>query len=139
MARQWIKLWVRESLTGTMRFDFTPAERGVWYDLLLLTGNCRLDGIIAAGPGCPYPYEWIAGTLNITMKLLKTTLLKCKQSDRITENGDGIHITNWSKYQSEYNRQKKYRHAAKPVDDDPNRFQSGRYGHMVSRTGGKEQ
>ena len=65
MARRWIKMWVQESLIGTVRFDFTPAERGVWYDLLLLAGNCRMEGVIAAGPGRPYPHGWIAGTLNV--------------------------------------------------------------------------
>ena len=109
MARRWIKIWVQESLTGTMRFDFTPAERGVWYDLLVLAGNCRLEGVIAAGPSKPYPHTWIAGTLNIPLNLLETTLRKCQDSERINDNSDGIHILNWSKYQSEYDRQKPYR------------------------------
>lgn len=109
MARKWIKMWVQESLTGTLRFDFTPAERGVFYDLMLLAGNCRLDGVIAAGVGVPYPHAWIANTLNIQVKLLDDTLRKCTDTGRMEENGDGIHILNWDKYQSEYERQKPYR------------------------------
>ena len=104
--KRWVKLWVQESLIGTVRFDFSPAERGVWFDLLILAGNCRLEGIIAAGPGSPYPHNWIAGTLNIDIELLESTLEKCKLSDRIVENGNGIEILNWGKYQSEYDRQK---------------------------------
>jgi hypothetical protein len=96
-----------------MRFDFTPAERGVWYDLLVLAGNCRMDGVVAAGQGKPYPYSWIAGTLNVPLKLLETTLEKCRVSERIHENNDGIHIQNWKKYQSEYERQKPYRERKK--------------------------
>ncbi len=117
MARKWIKLWVQECLTGTMRFDFLPEERGVWYDLLILAGNCRLDGIIAAGPNKPYPHNWIAGTLNIPPELLEETLKKCELSDRISENCDGIHILNWKRYQSEYDRQKPYRKAKKGKPD----------------------
>jgi len=131
MARRWIKVWVQESLTGTMRFDFTPAERGVWYDLLILAGNCRLEGIIAAGPGKPYPHHWIAGTLNIPQELLEVTLGKCQESQRINENSDGIHILNWARYQSEYDRQKPYRQKNK--DEDPDKYTKGKYGHMVKK------
>lgn len=132
MARKWIKVWVQESLTGTIRFDFTPAERGVWFDLLILAGNCRLDGIIAAGPGKPYPHSWIAGTLNIPLELLEQTLKKCN-GDRTGEDGDGIHIKNWTKYQSEYERQKPYREQKK-ISDDPDKYKKGKYGHMVVST-----
>ncbi len=110
MARRWVKLWVSESLRGTIRFDFTPAERSVWYDLLVLAGDCRQDGLIAPGSGVPYPLKWIAGTLNISSTLLKKTLEICKSSERIEINGDGIKILNWHKYQSEYERQKPFRY-----------------------------
>ena len=134
MARRWVKIWVTESLTGTMRFEFDPAERGVWYDLLVLAGNCRQEGIIAAGPDRPYPLTWIAGTLNVPLPLLKRTLDKCKESERIGMNGTGmIKITNWEKYQSEYDRQKSYRQPKKRCDDDPDKFIKGKYGHMVKR------
>lgn len=131
--RRWVKIWVNESLTGTIRFDFTPQERGVWYDLLLLAGNCRQEGLIAAGNGTPYPRNWIAGTLNIPIKLLNTTIKKCIDTDRISENGDGLKIINWDKYQSEYDRQKPYREASKEKEADPDRYIRGKYGHMVKR------
>jgi hypothetical protein len=111
MARRWVKLWVSESLRGTMRFDFTPAERGVWYDLLLLAGDCRQEGLISPGKDQHYPLRWIAGTLNISPSLLNRTLEKCKTCSRIEVNGNGITILNWAKYQSEYERQKPFRKA----------------------------
>jgi len=111
MARRWIKLWVADSLRGTMRFDFTPAERGVWYDLLILAGDCRQEGLISPGENAQYPLKWIAGTLNISTSLLKKTLEKCKTFNRIEVNSHGIRILNWSKYQSEYERQKPFREA----------------------------
>ncbi len=112
MARRWIKLWVAESLRGTIRFDFTPAERGVWYDLLSMAGDCRIDGYIASGTDKGYPLPWIAGTLNIPEKILKETIDKCIATDLIEQTEQGLHIINWSKYQSEYDRQKKYRDKA---------------------------
>jgi len=133
VARRWIKVWVQESLTGTVRFDFTPAERSVWYDLLILAGNCRLEGIIAAGASKPYPHTWIAGTLNIPIELLEVTLKKCEESERIKENKDGIHILNWGKYQSEYERQKPYRVKKKQEETDPDKYVKGKYGKAVKR------
>ncbi|MFQ5997097.1 MAG: phage replisome organizer N-terminal domain-containing protein [Dehalococcoidales bacterium] len=110
---RWVKLWVNESLQGTIRFDLEPDERGVWYDLLVLAGQCQLDGIIAAGLGRPYPPNWLAGTLNISLELLERTLRKCEQSGKIEVDSYGIHILNWSKYQSEYDRQRPYRQKKK--------------------------
>ena len=109
MGKRWIKLWVHESLEGTIRFDFSPEERAVWYDLLLLAGRCRREGIIAPSEGAAFPHLWIAGTLNISQELLDRTLKKCIETERIKENSNGIEILNWAKYQSEYDRQKPYR------------------------------
>lgn len=136
MARRWIKVWTQECLIGTIRFDFTPEERGVWYDLLVLAGNCRQEGTIAAGPGTPYPLAWIAGTLNIPMGLLQATLKKCVKTERISLNGDGIEILNWQKYQSEYDRQKPYRQAKKVFqtnNPDPDKYIKGKYQGLVQR------
>jgi len=57
------------------------------------------------------------------------TIKKCKESDRIEENHNGIRILNWMRYQSEYERQKPYRQAK----GGPNRFVEGKFGHMVKR------
>ena len=132
MTRLWIKVWVNECLDGTIRFDFTPEERCVWYDLLILAGRCRSEGMISAGKGTPYPKNWIAGTLNIPLELLEKVLVKCQETQRICLNGDGIQIINWKKYQSEYDRQLKSR-LAKQRDEDPTKFKKGKYGHMVNR------
>ena len=65
-------------------------------------------------------------------KTLKKTLDKCIKSKRIEMNGTGlIKITNWEKYQLEYDRQKKSRQ--KKLDDDPDKYIKGKYGHMVRR------
>lgn len=129
--RTWVKIYVNECLEGTIRFDFTPAERGVWYDLILLAGRCRIPGLIAANENAPYPHSYIAGLLNIDQGLFETTLEKCKKSNRILENSEGIKLINWEHYQSEYERQKPYRQKAK--EDDPDKYTKGKYGHMVNR------
>jgi len=107
--RTWVKMWVNECLEGTIRFDFTPAERGVWYDLIILAGHCRVPGVISANETTPYPHSYIAGLLNIDLGLLEATLEKCKVSGRIKETEHGIELMNWEHYQSEYERQKPYR------------------------------
>lgn len=131
--KRWVKVWVSECLNGTIRFDFTPEQRGVWYDLLVLAGNCRHEGLIAAGQGIPYPDNWIAGTLNIPLKLLQVTIQKCIETGRIEKNGSGYRIVNWEKYQSEYDRQKPYREAKKQQqkDSDLDKYFKGKYGHLV--------
>ena len=109
MSKKWVKLWTAESLRGTIRFDFSPEERGVWYDLLAMAGDSRQEGYIGANETHPYPDEWIAATLQIPVKLLKAVIVKCEKTGRIERTEAGLHIRNWSKYQSEYDRQKQYR------------------------------
>ena len=130
--RTWVKMWVNECLQGTIRFDFTAAERGVWYDLVILAGNCRIPGIIAANETSPYPHSYIAGMLNIDLELLEETLEKCKASGRIEETEQGIKLINWEHYQSEYERQKPYRQQ-KQKSEDPDKYIKGKLGHMVQR------
>lgn len=130
--RRWIKIWTRQCLQGSIRFDFSPAERGVWYDLLVLAGHCIQDGIISMSNGVAYPHSWIAVNLNIPRKLLETVLAKCQAAGRITEDETGIRITNWKEYQSEYERQRKYRQQP-TKDTDPDKYVKGKYGHMVWR------
>jgi len=116
--KKWVKLWVSEGLRGTIRFDFTPEERGIWYDLLMMAGDSRHDGFIAPNDRQPYPDEWIAATLNVPLKLFKRVITKCIETERIEMTAVGYRVSNWSKYQSEYDRQKKYREEKKQTEGD---------------------
>ena len=98
-----------ECLRGSIRLELDTAERGIWYDLLLFAGACRKPGQISANPVMPYPHDFIAGTLKIPLEFFEATLIKLEEQGRIHENETGIHIVNWDKYQSEYQRQKPYR------------------------------
>jgi len=131
MRRKWVKIWVDESLTGTVRFDLTPAERSIWYDLIILAGACRVPGQISSNETTPFPHDYIANLLQVPLDLLQTTLKKLADTGRISENENGIHITNWLKYQSEYDRQKKYRGRKETQDKD--KYLKGKYQDHVKR------
>lgn len=125
----WIKLWIAECLEGSIRFDLTPEQRSVWYDLLLLAGKSRTAGLISQDGQTPYPNQYIAGMLNIPLTLLEQAVEKFQATGRIEVTSQGIRITNWDKYQSEYQRQKKYR--TQQPSQDPEKYKGGKYGHMV--------
>lgn len=117
--RRWIKIYTNESLYGSIRYQLSAAERGVWFDLLLLSAQYSNTGDIADRDNKKFPLAFIARTLNIRLNLLKRTLTKCIDEGRITSDATGIHITNWSRYQSEYDRQKQYRQKEAPADKSP--------------------
>ena len=108
--RTWVKFWVNECLDGTAREELEADERGVWYDLIIYSARCRTPGIISANEIQPISRQRLAGLLNISLELLERTLKKCVEQKRIKISETGlIEIVNWKKYQSEYQRQKKYR------------------------------
>src|SRR3990167_2213515 len=109
--RDWIKLWVKDCLIGSIRFELNSEERGVWYDCLLMAGNSRVPGMICANETTPLPIAQMARFLNIDQDLLELCLEKFKASGRIQYDTLGlIHIINWERYQySEYDRQKAHR------------------------------
>lgn len=123
MTRKWIKLYCYERLHGSVSFQLTEAEQSVWDKILCLTGLCSISGSISDNSGRAYPHDFIIHELHVNEKLFESALLKCKSEGRISEDEAGIHITNWDKYQSEYNRQKpyqdKYRASKEPTGDSP--------------------
>lgn len=111
--RPWVKFWVNECLDGTVREELTAEERGVWYDLILISARGRTPGVISANESQSMSRNRLAGILNIPLELLERTLKKAVEQKRIKVDNNGlIHIMNWDKYQSEYQRQKKYRKKA---------------------------
>lgn len=130
--RPWLKLWAVECLEGSIRWQLDAAERGTWYDLLALARITGQEGRIADRDLRPYPHEFIANRLNISLKLLEATLSKCEKEGRILEDEHGIVIANWKVYQSEYERQKPYRDKKKQKAD-PERYQEQQFGHMIKR------
>ncbi len=114
LRRIYRKAWPYDNLFGTLRHELDAAERGVWNDLLDFAKLSRVKpGIIAPNEKSGYKHEWLAAFFNVPLELLKGTLVKLEETGRIKENGQGIHIINWVKYQSEYDRQKPYREERK--------------------------
>lgn len=109
--RKWIKLWIDECLTGTVREDLSPEERSVWYDFLLVAGRNRPPGCISANENTPITPRRLASILNIPVPLINRAIRKFKKSGRIEVRSNGIiSIINWGKYQfTDYDRQKQYR------------------------------
>lgn len=132
--RAWVKLFVTGWLHGSIRWQMTPEERGVWADLICMAGECSHGGIIADNDGRPFPRQYIANHLNIPIELLEQTIQHCQAEGRIDSNQDGdegaIKLTNWKTYQSEYERQQPYR---KGKSADPDKFIQGKYGNVVRR------
>lgn len=128
--RTWIKLHCYGFLHGSISFQLTDAEQGIWAKLLCLAGICGLEGLIADNDKRPYPHNFIAHELHTSEELLERTLAKCTEEGRISENEHGILITNWKAYQSEYDRQKPYR---QKISDDPDKFRKQKHDQIVKR------
>jgi hypothetical protein len=122
-----VKLWVNEWLDGTTRYEMIGAQRAFWVDLLALAGRSRCAGVICAGRAgdrfVGYPLSCFevldAGKeINIpaTLELFeKSGKIKVEITSTTPIKLYKITILNWSKYQSEYERQKGYRHGSKPM------------------------
>jgi DnaD/phage-associated family protein len=118
-GRRWIKLYTRGRLHGSIVYQLEEAEQSVWDKLLCFAGEINRDGQISDNDGRPLPHSFIAHELHTTLELLESTLKKCGEEGRISENDNGIHITNWKEYQSEYERQKPYREGKKAKEQLP--------------------
>jgi len=115
--RKWIKLWIDECLTGTIREELSPEERSVWYDSLLLAGRNRPPGRISANENTSITPKRLASIMNIPTTLLERSMKKFQKTGRVKIDRNGvIHIINWEQYQfTDYDRQKPYREAKKAM------------------------
>jgi len=112
--RPWVKLYCRDWLTSTVRFDLTESDRSRFIDLLAMAGDSKFPGIVAAGLDgdgkmVGYPMDWLASTMRCSIPELAVSLEKFVKSDRVKVSGTSavpiIHISSWKRYQSEYLRQ----------------------------------
>ena len=109
--RTWIKVYCDNWIQGTLREE-TPDVRGIWADLLALAGSGQYGdtGEIKLTNGVGYTDKQIAQILCIKKSIWRKAKLRLVETERIKISPRGaIYITNWSKYQSEYRRQKPYR------------------------------
>ena len=110
--KRWIKLFVAGWLHGTIRWQLSSEERGVWADFLALAGEKQKEGAICDNDGRALPLDFIANQLNIKRTLLDKFIAKAIDEDMIALDDNGvIHVIHYQEYQSEYERQKPYREA----------------------------
>jgi hypothetical protein len=118
--RSWVKLWTNEWLDGTTRYQMSDAQRAFWIDLLALAGRSRFPGIICAGRDgdrfVGYPINrfqsLMAEPIDIEATLAlfeRTGKIKVEVTSKGPPKLYKIELLNWAKYQSEYQRLKKYR------------------------------
>lgn len=112
MGRKWIKLYCYERLHGSITYQLTEPEQSVWDKILCLAGLSRCEGLISDNDMRAYPHSFIIHELHTTEKIFESLLAKCKKEGRLAEDDAGIHIVNWPRYQSEYQRQKPYRQSS---------------------------
>ena len=134
--RRWVKVFCYDMLHGSVSYQLTEEEQAVWVKLLCLAGLCGHEGVIADHDLRPFPHSFIIHELHTDEAIFEATMKKCIEEGRISEDGDGIRITNWVKYQSEYDRQKPWRERQKVKQGlDPEKFTQGRLqGIVMQRT-----
>jgi len=134
--RSWVKLWVNEWLDGTTRFEMSDAQRAFWIDLLAMAGRSRFPGIVCAGQidgkfvGYPLSkyQSLMAKPIDVeqTFKLFERTgKIVVEVTSETPVRLYKVSLCNWTKFQSEYQRQKPYRlHGKLQPSDQPSDEQS---------------
>lgn len=110
--RTWIKLYCDKWLSGSLRQE-TPELRGTWADLLALAGSGKYGdtGRISLQNDVGLSDSQFEKLLKITKYQWQKAKKRLILTERITVNSANVvTIINWEKYQSEYERQKPYRH-----------------------------
>lgn len=119
MRRTWIKLFCDPWLRGSIRKESIEV-RAIFTDLLAMAGDSAFGdtGIIQLADGVGFSDGTLAGILNIPLKTWLSVKKRLSAHPNSDENrieiiplsqGFAIHILKWKTYQSEYNRQRKYR------------------------------
>jgi len=109
MARRWFKAWGREILYGSLSEE-PPEVTGVFMRLISLSCQGEFPGLIMVTDGIGWSDFQLGKSLNIGQRRWKSYKTRLVSGGRITVDSDNIiTITNWKKYQSEYDRQKPYR------------------------------
>lgn len=106
---RWFKLYAHQTIHGTTTKELDPAERWCWIGYLCLAASSPIPGTVCIANGLPYSTAQLCQLLAVSPAILKRATEKMIAVDKISVNGTGIHITNWSRYQGDYVRQQNRR------------------------------
>ena len=110
-SRTWVKLYCDRWLEGTIRED-SPEVRALFIDILALAGSGKYadTGEVKLQNGVGLTQLQLQKLLSMSKFLIRNGLKRLQETGRISINSAGvITIINWTKYQSEYLRQRPYR------------------------------
>lgn len=94
----WFPWWPDKWIFGSVRIEFTVAERGIWVDMLSLAS--KDDGHIRANEETPYPLAQLTGMLIIPEKELDAAINKFIKHKKLSKLKSGtLYVTKWEKYQ----------------------------------------
>ena len=94
----WFPWWPDKWIFGSVRIEFTPAERGIWVDMLSLAS--KDDGHIRANEETPYPIQQLAGMLVIPEEELNDAINKFIKKEKLIKTKTGtLYVAKWDKYQ----------------------------------------
>jgi len=110
MRRSWIKLYIDQTLRGSCFSEMLPEERFIWFGFLLLAGDNASEGKISVTENTGYSIEQLSDLLKCEPELINRSIKKMVKYEKIqVDKKNVIKIIKWEKYQSEYQRQRKYR------------------------------
>ena len=123
MRRTWVKFYCDQWLRGSIRQESLEV-RAIFADLLAMAGDNAYgnDGMIQLAKDVGFNDGLIAGILNVPLKTWTLTKEQLSHHPDPEENrievislhqGFAMRILKWSRYQSEYQRQKPYRQKKK--------------------------
>lgn len=117
--RTWVKLYCEGCLHGSINYQLSLEEQAVFFKMVMYSAVCGGEaGIISDNDGRKMPHWFIANELHSPLEVFESTLEKCIKEGRCQENDQGLTITNFKEYQSEYERQRPYREAKKAGGPD---------------------
>ena len=147
MRRNWIKVYVDQSLRGTMISELTAAERWAWIGILLMAGDSNEDGRVflrknAKGELIGFSEPTISELLGLDINEFKSAKEKMIKYDKILiDKNNVIQVINWKKYQSEYQRQRPYRefHKSDEINNNLNSNQNNNLDRDIDKDIDKEK
>lgn len=93
----WFPFYIDKWFFGSTKYEFTPAERSVWVDLMALSK--KDGGYIRANVGCPYSSKQLAGLFIVPVKLLNKTIAKALEVGKLRKLEDGTYyVASTKKY-----------------------------------------